>query len=143
MKRVNSTCFYGGDLVVLPLSDLIKPGKGDDIMVTVEGNSYGCLRVDDYPGAMDAAKRLAASLDLKVPVMIAVEDPESASPMILTREVVRGGRKHYLALIFNAIFSHPEENRNGSFCLRMSERYDPERTFSERIMFAPGKQIVW
>lgn len=143
---MESTSFYGGDLVVLPLSKFIKPGKGDDVVVTIDHelqSRYGCLGIGNNRREFTAARKLAATLACAEPVMIAVEDPESGSPMVLTKEVIRGGKKHHLAVVFNAAFSHPEENRSGSFCLRMSERLDPKRVFSERIMYTPGEHIVW
>ena len=76
-------------------------------------------------------------------MMIAVKNPESGRLLVLTKEVIRGGKKHSLAVIFNAEFSHPRENRYGSFCLRVSERFSPARGFSERIMYSPGNNIVW
>lgn len=143
---VKSASMYGGELIVLPLSKFVKQGKGDDVVVTIDhesGSRYGCLGIGNNRKDYTAARKLAATLDYTEPVMIAVNDPESGSPMVLVKEVIRGGKKHYLAVIFNGAFSHPEENRTGSFCLRMSERIDPDKKFSERVMFTPGEEIVW
>lgn len=145
MKSASS---YGGDLILLPLRKFIKPGKGDDVTVVVdheELSKYGCLDIDwdkeDYAQANDLAT--GEGLDEECPVMIAVEDPESASPMVLAKRVRRDGKNYFLAIIFNAAFSTPDENRPGSFCLRMTDGFDPEKVFSERIMYSPGENITW
>ncbi len=143
---MKSTSFNGIAFKVYPLSCFIKPGKGDDVVVTVdheEQSMFGCLGIGNNRKKFTTACKLAAKLNCGEPIMIAVEDPEKDSPMMLTKEVIRGGKKHHLAVVFNAAFSHPEENRDGSFCLRMSERLDPNKVFSERIMYTPGEHIVW
>ncbi len=147
---MQSSCKYLGELIILPLRGFVKVGKGDDVEVVVdhETNShYGCLDIDWYSDDYEMASNQVAKEALieyaGEPVMIAVEDPESGSPMILTKCVMRDGEKHFLAVIFNAEFSHPEENRHGSYCLRMSPAIDPNGVFSERIMFAPGEKIAW
>ena len=78
--------------------------------------------------------------------MIAVEDAESSTLRMLTSEIITGGKKHQLAVIFNAEFEHlraDDYHAGNSFCLRMSDRLDVDGIFSERIVFSPGKNIVW
>ena len=39
---------YGGDFLILPLSGMIKPGRGDDVVVVVDherDSRYGCLEI--------------------------------------------------------------------------------------------------
>jgi len=147
---MQSACKYGGELLILPLGGFVKHGKGDDVVVVVdhEANShYGCLDIERYKADYELACNFVAKYALKKypnePVMIAIEDPESGSPMILTRRVDNESGKHFLAIIFNADFSYPEENRLGSYCLRMTKGVDPHGVFSERIMYAPGERIEW
>jgi hypothetical protein len=146
---VDSACKYGGDFVVLPLEKMLKPGKGDDVHVVIdheENSQYGCLDIEFYKEDFELACKLAKmeeGLEPKGPIMIAIQDPDSGSPVVLTKRVMRNGEKHFLAIIFNAYFSVPDENRPGSFCLRMSGAVDPKKIFSERIMYSPGDNIVW
>ena len=96
---MESTSFYGGDLIVLPLSKFIKPGRGDDVVVTIDHEQqsrYGCLGIGNNRKEFTAARRLAATLDLAEPVMIAVEDPESGSPMMLTKDTARQPSNSFL-----------------------------------------------
>jgi hypothetical protein len=138
----------GGDLILLPLKEFVRPGKGDDVTVVVdheELSHYGCLNIEWYREDFALANDLATGegLNYDCPVMVAIEDPESGSPMVLTRRVRRNGKDYFLAVIFNAAFSLPDENRPGSFCLRMTSGIDPNRVFSERIMYSPGENITW
>ncbi len=138
---------YGGGLVVLPLSRFVKPGRGDDVIVTIDHESespYGCLGIGNNHKQFVAARNLARNLPYVEPVMIAVIEDEDDPPKVLTREIIRGGKKHRLAVIFNgALSENPEENSRGSFCVCASERLDPHRQFIKRIMFAPGEMVVW
>lgn len=142
-------CKYFGDLVVLPLRGMLQPGKGDDVHVVIdheERSKYGCLDIDAYKEDYELACKLATMEEGREPggpIMIAAEDPESGSPMVFTKCVKRDGKKHFLAIIFNAYFSVPDENRPESYCLRMSKAVDPKGVFSERIMYSPGDNIVW
>jgi hypothetical protein len=143
---MRSTSIYGGDLLILPLSQMMKIGRGDDIVVTIDhetGSRYGTLGISNNRSDFNAARRLAIDEADEGPMMIAVEDPESGSPMMLTREIIRNGKKHHLAVIFNAEFSDAEESRPNSFCLRMSERLDPDGVFIRRIKCSPGQNITW
>lgn len=137
---------FDGILVVLPLSGFIRQGKGDDVVVAIDhemDSKFGHLGFGNNRNAYAAACRLAETLNNGEPVMIGVVDPKSGINKVLTKEVIRGGKRHRLAIVFNAEFSHPEEARDGSFCLRMSKRFDPNGRFSERIMYMPGENIVW
>lgn len=145
---MNTIGGYGGDFILLPLSKFVKPGKGDDVVVVVDHENlshYGCLDIEHYREDYEMANDLATGegLDAECPVMIAIEDPDSGSPVVLTKRVRRNGKDYFLAVIFNAAFSLPDENRPGSYCLRMTSGIDPERIFTERIMYAPGENITW
>ena len=140
---------YGGDYIEVPLTVLLKKGRGDDVNVVVDHerqSTYGTLDIQKNETDYDGAKHLAM---MRIPedvgpMMIAVEDEESGSPMVLSRKLEYGGKTHYLAVIYNASFAHnPEETSNGSFCLRLSSRLDPDGKFSERICYTPGKNIDW
>ena len=144
-KSTNSTKFEG-KLAILPLSGFIRHAKGDDVVVTIDyetDSKFGHLGFGNNRKAYAEARRLAKTLDNKEPVMIGLINPETGITKVFTREVIRGGMKHHLAIIFNADFSYPEDIRDGSFCLRMSERIDKNRVFTERIMYTPGKNIAW
>ncbi|MBO4855647.1 hypothetical protein J5500_04580 [Candidatus Saccharibacteria bacterium] len=138
---------YGGELLRIPLRSLLKVGRGDDVFVVVDNENhsrYGVLSIDRNIFDYELAQRLAAEQHTGEPIMVAVEDPESGSPMMLAREVWRDGKRHFLAVIFNAKFANdPEENRNGSFCLRLSGALDPDSKVSERIIYSPGEHIEW
>ena len=137
---------YGGDLRVLPLCGMIKRGRGDDVVVVIDHEAksrYGCLDVRGYGIDFEELCLMAQRLTDGDPAMIAVDDPESGSSLVLVNAVQLGERTHYLAVIFNACFSDPEENRKGSYCLRMTKTVDPLGRFSERIMYAPGQRIEW
>ena len=140
---------YGGDLVCIPLSSLIRNGRGDDVFVVVDHehhSRYGVLGIGNNATEYRMALKKALEEETRKlgPTMIAVEDPESGSSMMLAHEMIYGGKKHYLAVVFNASFAdNPEENSDGSFCLRLSSRLDPAEKFSERIRFSPGENIDW
>ena len=157
---MDSANIYGGDFVILPLRDMKKPGRGDDVVVDLDhgkdddtvivvdhekDSRYGCLDIDYYKEDYNLARELATGegLDVGGPIMIAVQDPESGSPVVLSKCVRRNGERYFLAIIFNAMFSKPDENSPESYCLRMTEEVDPERVFSERIAYAPGEEIAW
>lgn len=144
---MKSACEYGGDFVVLPLRKMVKPGKGDDVIVAHEEKSrYGCLDIDSNKEDFELALKLAMMEEGRSqngPIMIAVEDPESGSPVVLSKCVKRNGEKYFLAVVFNACFSIPNESRPESYCLRMTDGVDPNRVFTERIMYSPGDNIVW
>ena len=141
----------GGELLLVLLDGLKVKGRGDDICADIvvvdhEHNSkYGVLGIGNNAKDYTAAKRLALDSIVSGPIcpaMIAVN--KNDKPMMLTHEVAYKGKKHHLAALFNAEFAHnPEETSDGSFCLRLSPRLDPERKFSERIRYAPGKVIDW
>ena len=117
---------YGGDLVCIPLSSLIRNGRGDDVFVVVDHehhSRYGVLGIGNNATEYRMALKKALEEETRKlgPTMIAVQDPESGSPMMLAHEMIYGGKKHYLAVVFNASFAdNPEENSDGSFCLRLS-----------------------
>ncbi len=138
---------YGGDILPVPLNRLIRRGRGDDVFVVVDKENhsrYGVLEIGMNPFDYKQAELLAAEWKTGEPIMVAVEDPESGSPMMLTRKIARNGQWHYLAVIFNAKFADdPGENRIGSFCLRLSGAIDPNSKFSERIVYSPGERIDW
>lgn len=138
---------YGGDLIRIPLNSLLKRGRGDDVFVVVDKENhsrYGVLSIDRNAFDYDLAQEMASDWHTGEPIMIAVEDPESGSPMVLAKELDCGGEKRFLAVIFNAKFADdPEENRKGSFCLRLSGAMDPDSKVSERIMYSPGEHIEW
>lgn len=137
---------FEGKLTILPLSGFIRHAKGDDVVVTIDhemDSRFGHLGFGNNRRAYSEARNLAKTLSNGEPVMIGLIDPVTGITKVLTREVIRGGMKHHLAIIFNADFSYPEDVRKGSFCLRMSERIDKNRVFTERIMYTPGKNIVW
>lgn len=136
-----------GDLLRVPLSSLLRHGRGDDIFVIVEReyhSKYGTLCVDEQSEELKEAQLMASGYETGEPMMVAVEDPKGASPMMLTKEVFFKNRKHNLAIIFNAKFAEdPEEDSQGSFCLRLSTVLDPLTKVSERIVYAPGECIEW
>ena len=140
---------YGGRAMLVPLAGRVRKGRGDDITVVVNhelNSDFGCLDIDLYKVDYELAKKLALSRKSRrygCPVMAAIQDPESGSPMILARRVERDGVPFYLGVIFNAAFSTPYENRRGSYCLRMTREVDPRQVFSERIKFEPGEIIAW
>ena len=146
---MDSACKYTGEFVVLPLSKFVKPGRGDDVVVVVDHEKkspYGCLDIEFYEEDFELACKLAMMEEgrmAKEPIMIAVQDPESGSPMVLAKRVMRDGERRFLAIIFNASFSYPEDSRRGSYCLRMTDVVDPKGVFSERIMYSPGENILW
>lgn len=144
---MRSVCKYGGDFVILPLRRMVRPGRGDDVVVDHEEKSrYGCLDIDAYKDDFELACKLAKmeeGLDPEGPIMIAIQDPESGSPVVLSKCVKRDGKKYFLAVVFNACFSLPNEHRAESYCLRMTEGVDPERIFTQRIMYSPGDNIAW
>jgi len=141
------TSNYGGDLKQIPLSSLIQRGRGDDIFVVVDKENhsrYGVLSIERNLYEYSQALALAAEQCDDEPIMVAVEDPESGSPMILARELYYNGERRFLAVIFNARFANnPEENRKGSFCLRLSDEMDADSKVSERIIYSPGEHIEW
>jgi hypothetical protein len=141
------TSNFGGGLKQIPLHSLIQRGRGDDIFVVVdkENNSrYGVLSIERNLHEYNQALTLAAEQCDGEPIMVAVEDPESGSPMILARELCYKGERRFLAVIFNATFANnPEENRKGSFCLRLSGEMDADSKVSERIIYSPGEHIEW
>lgn len=141
------TSKFGGEFLPIPLYRLIRKGRGDDVFVVVDKENhskYGVLEVGMNPLDYEQAKILAAGWQTGEPIMVAIEDPESGSPMMLTRKVSRNAQWHYLAIIFNAKFAdNPEENSTGSFCLRLSDAIDPNSKFSERIVYSPGECIDW
>ncbi len=140
---------YGGDLICIPLSSLKTYGRGDDIFVVVDHehhSKYGVLGIGNNARDYRMAQKLALDPEnlKKGPMMIAVQDEESGSPMMLAHEMIYGGKKHYLAVVFNASFADdPTENSPGSHCLRLSSRLDPSGKFSERIRFSLGENIDW
>lgn len=141
---------YGGDLKRYPLCQMKTHGRGDDIFVVVDHehhSRFGVLGIGNNARDYRLAKKMALdeeSFKSGCPMMIAVEDEESGSPMMLAHELIHNGKKHYLAVLFNASFAfNPEETSDGSFCLRLSSRLDPEGKFSERIRYTPGKNIDW
>ena len=141
------TSKYGGDLLCVPLNRLLRKGRGDDVFVVVDKENhskYGVLEIGMNPHDYEQAELLADEWQTGEPIMVAVEDPESGSPMMLTRKIARDGQWQYLAVIFNAKFANdPEENGEGSFCLRLSSALDPKSRFSERIIYSPGECIDW
>ena len=140
---------YGGDLICIPLSDLITYGRGNDIFAVMDHehhSKYGVLGIGNNAREYRMAQKMALEEESQKmgPILIAVEDEMSGSPMVLAHELIYKGKKHYLAVVFNANFAHnPEENSVGSYCLRLSSRLDPDNKFSERIRFSPGENIDW
>lgn len=142
------TSMYGGELIRIPLNSLIKVGRGDDIHVVVDKENhtkYGCLGVGANEHDYKVAQKMASEWLTGEPIMVAAQDPESGSPMMLTREVVCNEKKHFLAIIFNARFANDSENINGSgsFLLRLSSALDPDAKVAERIIYSPGDIIEW
>ena len=138
---------YGGELKRIPLNSLIQAGRGDDIFVVVDHEThskYGTLGIGNNAADYKVAKVMAENWQTGEPIMVAVEDSVSGSHLMLTRELHRDGKKFNLAVVFNARFADdPEENRHGSFCLRLSKALDPDSKVSERIVYAPGENIDW
>lgn len=137
----------GGELMRIPLNSLIQTGRGDDIFVVVDHEThskYGTLGIGNNTADYEVAKVMAENWRTGEPIMVAVEDSVDGSPLMLTRELRRDGKKFNLAVVFNARFAdNPEENRRGSFCLRLSSALDPFSKVSERIIYAPGEVIDW
>ena len=140
---------YGGELIKISLRDLLKKGRGDDVRVVVNhepDSKYGILDVQFNEFDLQMAEWLAIDSIASDfgPMLVAVEDEESGSPMVLTRKIEYAGETHYLAVIFNASFAcNPEETSDGSYCLRLSAQLDPDGKFSERICYTPGKNLNW
>ena len=141
---------YGGDLVAIPLTNLMVKGKGDEIEIVNNSermSHFGSLDLEAYKNDFYLAVDYTAMDDivaLGAPVMIGIQDPESGSPMLLGRCVERNGKRYYLAAIFNASFvDDPRPNYSGSFCLKVDKAVDPHGVFSERIAFSPGGLIYW
>ena len=138
----------GGDLRCVPLSGLLQRGRGDDVFAVIDHerySTYGTLGIGNNAHYYRFAQKLATETipEDYGPIMIAIVD-ESGVLRMLTHEVVLDGKKHQLAVLFNASFAHnPEETSDGSYCLRLSSRLDPEGKFSERIRYTPGKNIDW
>ena len=135
-----------------PLSGFVQPKKGDDIVVTIDhepGSKYGSIGVGNNRKLFNDARRKAAlvAADYNEPVMVAVCDSgDGVTPRIFTNEIITGGKKHHLAVIFNAELDREYPSNffaGNSFRLIMSESLDKKGLFSGRIVFSPGRVIVW
>ena len=134
-----------------PLSDFVKPGKGDDIVVTIDhesGSKYGSIGIGNNRKLFNEACKIAlGTKKYDEPIMVAVNDSGVGdTPRIFTNEVIVGGKKHHLAVIFNAELDQECSNdffAGNSFRLVMSDCLDKKGLFSERIVFSPGEVVTW
>lgn len=141
MKSISE---YMGDIIPISLNQFFKPGKGDDVNVVMSSqNKYGCLRIKGNEADYKSALVLAADDNSGKPIMIAVEDPESASPMIFAREHLYGGdanpQRVHLAVIFNAEVCTDD---TGEYRLIIASPTGKEN-YSVRIKYAKGEHITW